>query len=576
MPITFRIAEPCPEASEVAVETRNRLADWLASKSDELTMQPVAALSKEEMKDLRTAGAGVFDSFAYKTAEPFVFNNPWGYKAGTWDYDRAYELAVRRYNHQARNGYEYQPASQATALIAQLTRFMGTARRIYEDETAREFSYKLEGAMQAFSRQWHERGCEWTPTLSLWIQEAVQTDGFLTWDVRNRFVQDCGLASQASYWTRTQQLPAELGTAQFGDRQDALRKLLYPALESAGDPYAKDFSFVSHMAFVFAEGDGPWVCGFLNPQDMLKARFTRKRLGAFLADSGAFDDVQVRAAVETAKCKLSNEAQFVVYPNDVLWGQIYVNGEDEAGSCMAHSTRSYDTWDDIHPVDVYSAAHFGAGDNGLALFTSVDNSGKLLGRGIVNTHGMEVIRWYSDRSAERCLSKLDVRASYDALRDSWLALVQQGSRFIHPYVDGDSDCGTVDGNRIIMSGSGDLKLQDTRGSSYLGETHWCTHCDERHGEDRMTYQEVSGTWICTEHLEDGDGSRCPCSGEMSVGTSTRYIIVDKETMSIEVGDHVELDDYMEDTGRTASHGWGGRRRTVYRPINLSNWAIPPC
>lgn len=261
--------------------------------------------------------------------------------------------------------------------------------------------------------------------------------------------------------------------------------------------------------FRYVQGGETFVGGFFTEQDKRRFRYTSKRLGSYLASLG-WDDLSVREFVEHDRVSRA-AAKFTIYPNDITWGDLYVGGVD---SCMSRQACSYDSSKfDVHPVDVYASSYFGSGDNKLALFTTQDADGKLIGRGIVSCATQQCVRWYGDYNGERALKNAGIRINEDALADSWLALIGDNESFVHPYVDGCFYYGQINKNsgRIYLDDSDGHDLEDTSGLQYNCETVYCAVTDRSVPMHQATYFEWQDIWVHDDVVDGYD--RCHVTDE---------------------------------------------------------------
>lgn len=322
--------------------------------------------------------------------------------------------------------------------------------------------------------------------------------------------------------------------------------LLYPrgALEkfTARDivPDVQGYSSSNHvvamyysqlLGMVYTAEDSAWFAGFLNEDDYVNLRFRRMRLGAAVKELTGSDE-QARTA--SAKSRSVNSFDFVLHPNDVPWGAEYIRMKEEGqglGSCMAHPTDAYDCPHDVHPCDTYSSAHFGSGDNGLVLVEAQTN-GVPVGRGILNVHTKQIVRWYGKYNAEVQLSnKYDIQTDTGALSESWLALISNSAAFAGPYIDGSDDCGDVctSEGRVYLGTSG-TTLGDTDGWYYGGLTQRCCIDREYYPEEEMTYQERNDTWYFDENKHVAE--ECPITGEYFHFDDGYWMTIDGEEQRV--------------------------------------------
>lgn len=502
MQTTVRIADVSPEATETATKTRAALAAWIDSIQDKLEEPPKAVVTKELKDEWKQAGAS------------------------RW---------IRNYDNSARDS-TIAFNRMLVAFNVCLSEFLS-----FEVDKAERLSYVLEGVCKEFSRCMHEQGMKWTPELEYLAYNALQsimygsgierdwlvlqglrTTRYGTWYVLQgwnehynyelRKVTDYGFRVQKEelrrYFSTVENLPVY---TKWGGDQERMDLPTGPGV----------------MMFRYTDTDGDWVAGFLSPKDLARCRFSRKRLGAFLTDCGEYTEEEVRSIVERAKMKTA-AAQFVLYPNDTPFDDIYVM--DGVQSCMAYSADGYES-DGIHPTHVYSSSYMGCGDNGLALFTAQTPAGELIGRGIWNVSTRSIVRWYGERVPERTLLRLGVDTSNEqALKGSWLGLHKFGSRAVHPYVDGYLSYGSVDGNRIYIHSSCEdnyIELQDTSGSSYCNGTAWCEDVQDYHDKGECTYHDIEQVYTYSSDW------RCPATGEWHE---------DRESIMLD-GEYTEVSEY---------------------------------
>lgn len=482
MTTTIEIASPNSNAAEIAVNTREKLAAWVASVQgalDEPAMAPIEVGEKAAMKE---AGAMLFMS----------------------------ELNGRTPNF--------------AGLMNSLNQALSTGDFYYADRDrvgtkARSLSYKLEGICNAFSRAFHEAGLKWEPALE--YQALMAMEGYLyngQWSQPYLIDRGINPSAYGAYnchdsWNVCYDFRLDtLGTEHAWQEQKNELKSQFEQLPQSDIVYyrpykpdwARDDEFyrarridMPHgphvMLWRYTDHDGDWVAGFLSPKDMARCRFSRKRLGAVLTDSGVYSEMVVRSHVELAKNSVAT-ARFVLYPNDCNFGDIYVK-RDHVRSCMADDPCDYNS-DGIHPTQVYSSSYMGAGDNGLVLFTSQTEDGDITGRGIWNAATGNIVRWYGAQVPARTLKRLGVEPhDGDALEGSWLALHKFGARFVHPYVDGDIEYGTIIGNRVELGRGADHCLYETEGSSCFRDTHYCDNTDAEEDADECTYQTEHENWV---------------------------------------------------------------------------------
>lgn len=249
----------------------------------------------------------------------------------------------------------------------------------------------------------------------------------------------------------------------------------------------------SHWLIPYATNDGPWIAGILDYNDLGRAKFIRQRLGAFLSSLG-HDDSTVRAAVERHK-RLLAVGDFTVYPNDIPWGYVY-SDVCTHGSCMSGGAGNFEGH--LHPADAYSSAHWGSGDNNLALVLSADGAS----RAILNTDTMKYVRWYGEDRHQVALDALGCEEDSYALSGSWLAMLvneREYGQIIGPYIDGSIDNGRIDKDegRVYLCRSG-FDMSDTVGVynvDELEEQVICAYSDDEYAVSACTWLDGDEVWI---------------------------------------------------------------------------------
>lgn len=441
---------------EVATGTRNRLRDFISTLKD---FDAFTGLTKEQMQAEKAIGQECLHRMLHELQrQPCVFDS----KA----HQAAMQLVFRNYMNA-----EWDSNNEYSELAARIT-------------------YRMEGMVQYIRKAMHQQGSQFTLDKAHW---------------------------NSPWWTTSEE---DYDAANYNQKRfGTLYHFGMPASKSTwnhglpGCEYVTDgIEYERGMFIVYPHDGEPWVAGFLTGEDTEKLRFTRQRLGAVLAAKGTNDE-RTRSIVEKYKQRHTGTG-FTVYPNDLLWQDVYTN-LCRVGSCMTEDSDDYEGG--THPVNAYCSAAYGAGDNGLAIFYSNDG----LSRGIINTHTMKCVRWYGDYSHWRALEAQGIEQCDGALKDSWLALIKtdDGDGFITPYVDCDYAEGDVneDDQRVYLVRNGRYDLQTTEGYRSCefedGEEYvYCQYLDRRIPLADATELTGPGGYIHDDYV-DGHTSEDVITGE---------------------------------------------------------------
>lgn len=401
------VVEPDEGASEVATETRAKLQAWADKHLPDVAQDVIAPLSDETIKELRQFGVQELSASQAKLA----------------------------------TSKEFKPLHQFGSLLAGLCCSTRQIFRVYSRASKpRELSYAFEGAVKDFHKQFFQAGMKWNPHAEYLALAGMQVPHTTSGYVDRVVLQQLGNTDVYNSGT-----PASVGQAEEGqwrpismkNKEETLARfssiadwLVQQARVGPNDmQYWKEnltgFSTVGSV-IAYMEADGPWVAGFLNVDDACKLRYRRIRLGAYLTEHG-LSDAQVRSRVEQAKQVVAG-ANFMAYPNDTLWEDLYTSGPN---SCMSDKAGEYETWDGHHPTSAYASSYHGCGDNGLVLVVSTDKGQNVTGRGILNVHNGDIVRWYGDPVAERVLLRNEVNASNRGGIQGLLAGPDRARREVH-------------------------------------------------------------------------------------------------------------------------------------------------
>lgn len=278
------------------------------------------------------------------------------------------------------------------------------------------------------------------------------------------------------------------------------------------------FGYSDEMVATTEDGVA-FLHGFKTADDVAALRWTSARAGAVVKELTGNDACAKRAADELRGVY---NFTFDFYPNDCGFGAVYesfYNSELSSclGSCMAGKERGHLQNGSYHPCTVYGSAYHGSGDNGLVMVVA-KSCGIQTGRGILNVRTGQIVRWYGEHKALVQLNNtMGIHEDGAALKDSWLALITDGDEFVHPYVDGCYEYGSIDHDlkRVWLGCSSDdtADLASIKCTSCLDtrNRHECCYSDVEYPEDAMTYQPITGTWIADCNIDRAE--QCAVTGE---------------------------------------------------------------
>jgi hypothetical protein len=254
MSIQLKIAEPQNGASEVATETRESLQQWIESVQDRCSESAVRALSPDRITELVSAGRDHYMSVLAAPDSSAV--------------DGLYN-AIR-------------------ALVGSLS---AAAASIEGDP--RDASYKVEGVMRAFAKSVFENQWTFTPMHRRVYMDLMSGGQYCTGTSYANTVQYTGGGDMYITPMFNSVFGAQAAITQGFAQQrtdqrwesELLRdeKFMYGFVPREYDLGTAIGYFIVPVGYM--DADGPWVAGFLSPDDTARCRFSRKRLGAWLKDS---------------------------------------------------------------------------------------------------------------------------------------------------------------------------------------------------------------------------------------------------------------------------------------------------
>ena len=315
-----------------------------------------------------------------------------------------------------------------------------------------------------------------------------------------------------------------------------------------------------YCGVVYTEGGTAWFAGFLNADDVLKLRFRRMRLGAAMKELTGDDAI----AREAADIRDLHDFDLVLHPNDRPFGAEYVRMHQEGSgldSCMTHSAGAYNAPFDVHPCDVYSCAHYGQGDNGLVL-VEAQQGGTPVGRGILNVHTNQIVRWYGEYKAAVMLrNTFGIDTDTDALDDTQLALIQDDNKIAAPYLDGCQSCDIEDGELYVRSG-GSINMDDTSGYQCTVQRGYDVCSGDYYPEDELEYQPIHETYYHPDNTHMG--VFCPITEEYCATSDTSNAYVD--------GEYTRVSDAIYYGTIDPSGSWGYLGGSIGWTANIDDYA----
>lgn len=397
-----------------------------------------------------------------------------------------------------------------------MLRAVGVAALVADFEENREGSYRVE-----FAFQWL-RGYLFKNNLPMPTEFPANTLGALIYPARTCGYMDEYLGSAKVASTRLLlRLKEAVPPVLLALYEPLMQSYSGKGLYNGSEVWTEVNGMGDYRGVVYTESGTAWFAGFLNADDVLKLRFRRMRLGAAVKEMTGDDGLARRAA----DIRDLNTFDLVLHPNDRPFGAEYVrmcrDGSD-LSSCMTSTAGEYDAPFDVHPCDVYSCAYYGQGDNGLVL-VEAQQGGTPVGRGILNVHTKQIVRWYGEYKAEVMLRNIfGIDTDSDALDDVQLALIQDGVKIAAPYLDGCSTC-DIENGELYIRGRGDIDMDDTAGYQYCEKREIDVCSGDYYPERELEYQPIHETYYHPGNTHMG--TFCPITEEYcdSCGTSNVYV-----------------------------------------------------
>lgn len=404
-----------------------------------------------------------------------------------------------------------------------MLRAVGVAAVVADFEANREGSYRVE-----FAFQWL-RGYLFKNNLPMPTDFPANTLGALCYPARTCGYMDNHLSRM---WVVPSNLLHALGNAVpsvlLGMYEPRTQPYLGTGLYEGREVQTEVYGMGDYRGVVYTESGTAWFAGFLNADDVLKLRFRRMRLGAAMKELTG-DDAIARKAADIRDL---NEFDLVLHPNDRPFGAEYIRMRKEGtalDSCMTRHASDYDAPFDVHPCDVYSCAHYGQGDNGLVL-VEARQGGTPVGRGILNVHTKQIVRWYGEYKAGVMLrNTFGIDVDSDALDAVQLALIQDGAKIAAPYLDGCQSC-DIEGDELYVRSHGDIDMDDTSGYQWCCARELDVCSGEYYSEAELEYQPIHETYFHPRNTHMG--VFCPITEEYCGIYDTSYALVDGEETRI--------------------------------------------
>lgn len=401
------------------------------------------------------------------------------------------QLVYAGCNRKMATWYDEHPSPEAHVLRA-----LGVAAYVANLKDNREGSYRVE-----FAFQWLH-GYLFRNQLPMPTAFPARTLGVLSYPT-------CTSALMDVYLTKLQIQDTQLLGGLHMAVPAALLNLCTPEITTHREECSyKDQKIEVEVAgvgdycgVVYTEKGTAWFAGFLTIDDVLKLRFRRMRLGAAVKELTGDDSLARKAA----DIRDVNNFELVLHPNDRPFGAEYVrmyqHGVD-LSSCMTRYADGYQAPFDVHPCDVYSCAHYGQGDNGLVLVEALQD-GSSVGRGILNVHTKQIVRWYGEYKAEVMLrNKFDIHVCDGALEDAQLALIQDKFKIAAPYLDGGQVCAIVS-DKLFIRNQGDIVMDSSDGYQYTCACEIDVCSGDCYPEGELIYQPIHETYYHPDNTNLG-------------------------------------------------------------------------
>ena len=453
--------------------------------------------------------------------------------------------------------------SEHPSLEAHMLRAVGVAASVANFEENRAGSYRVE-----FAFQWL-RGYLFKNNLPMPTEFPANALGALTYPAytcsyMDFYLGDIGVQSSRLLSQLHNAVPSVLLAMHEPRTQTYYGKGLHGGREVQTEVCRQG----DYRGVVYTESGTAWFAGFLNADDVLKLRFRRMRLGATMKELTGDDSIARKAA----DIRDLSEYDLVLHPNDRPFGAEYVRMYQDGsglGSCMTSSADSYGAPFDVHPCDVYSCAHYGQGDNGLVL-VEAQQGNTPIGRGILNVHTTQIVRWYGEYKAEVMLrNTFGIKVDSDALDDVQLALIQDDSKIAAPYLDGCQSC-DIEDDALYVRSHGDIEMDGTSGYQWCCARQIDVCSGDYYPEDELEYQPIHETYYHPGNTHMG--IFCPITEEYCDSWGTACALVDGEETNISdviYDQHIVAPGSWENLG--GSIGWTANPEEYTYDYETEEW-----
>ena len=215
-------------------------------------------------------------------------------------------------------------------------------------------------------------------------------------------------------------------------------------------------------------------------KDIQKALYTHEYLAKYL--SNKFQEYGPMDLIIDAMGGLTYKLHLTETVEDMVAIYQECDTSREVGSCMTHSTCSYES-SPHHPVEPYALG----GDLSLAYVRAEGDTGTIWGRCLVWPERKLYTRIYSTNAAlmRKVLKAAGYERQVDTLAGARLGLIRlDGNRVVMPYIDG-SQSAHWDGEHLLIAHDGNTQAGNTSGTAYLEDAGRaeCASCGNSYNDE---------------------------------------------------------------------------------------------